>query len=228
MKKWQIVALLHVKTESLGTNSPFLIISPDIMLCIWVYEPGGSVNGSMTMSITPNYPCLITSVELDHSWEEFSATEKIPWLGVGRSVLDGEQSCRAVGDGGVGRLWASSSSSSFLCPSQNEPGTIGQLSKPLPDNMDKKKPYLNRRGEKRKRVIQWPPLWECCKLHFLEALGIPHQSWNLRAWKTGPASPERGDVRCRTTSLDHLVCGSWQWRTFFTVHQECSLTEQKI
>lgn len=54
------------------------------------------------MSITPNYPCLITSVEPDRSWEGFSATEKIPWLGVGGGVLDGEQSCRAVVDGGVG------------------------------------------------------------------------------------------------------------------------------
>lgn len=56
----------------------------------------------MTMSITPNYPCLITSVEPDRSWEGFSATEKIPWLGVGGGVLDGEQSSRAVADGGVG------------------------------------------------------------------------------------------------------------------------------
>lgn len=164
----------------------------------------------MTTSITPNYPCLITSVESDCSWEGFSATEKIPWLGVGGGVLDGEQSSQAVVEGRVGGgLWVSSSSFSPLSPPLNEPGTIGQLPKPLPDNnMGKKKPQFNRRAEKRKRVIRWPPLWECCKLCFPEALEIPHQSWNLRAWKTGPASPERGDVRCRTTSLDHLVRGS--------------------
>lgn len=92
-------------------------------------------------------------------------------------------------------------------------------SKPLADNnMSKKKPQLNRRGEKRKRVIQWPPLWECCKLCFPEALGIPHQSWNLRAWKTGPESPERWDFRKGTTSL---VVGRWQWCTF------CRLAEQR-
>lgn len=54
------------------------------------------------MSITPNYPCLITSVEPARSWEGFSATEKILWLGVGGGVLDGQQSCGAVVDGRVG------------------------------------------------------------------------------------------------------------------------------
>lgn len=53
---------------------------------------------------------------------------------------------------------------------------------------------------KQKRGEEWPPLWECCKLCFPEALGIPHQSWNLQAWKT--ESPEAGAVRYRT-SLDH-------------------------
>lgn len=152
-----------------------------------------------------------------------------PVVGVGGGVLDVEQSCRAVVDGGVGGLRVSSSFPSHK--KKNEPGTIGQLPKPLPDNnMGRKKLQLNRRGEKRKRVIRWPPLWECCKLCFPEALGIPHQSWNLRAWKTGPASPESGDVRWRTTSLDHSVWGSWQWRTFSTVHCASggSLTGQKV
>lgn len=46
---------------------------------------------------------------------------------------------------------SSSSSFSFLSPSQNEPAASGQLPKPLPDNnMGKKKPQLNRRGEKEK------------------------------------------------------------------------------
>lgn len=54
------------------------------------------------MSITPNYPCLIASVEPDRSWEGFSATEKILRLLVGGGVLDGEQSCGAVVDG---RVW---------------------------------------------------------------------------------------------------------------------------
>jgi len=47
----------------------------------------GSANGCLTMSTTPNYPCLIASVELNHSWEGFSTTEKIPWLGKGGGRL---------------------------------------------------------------------------------------------------------------------------------------------
>lgn len=216
------------QNRKIGNKQPFFYNRSwhyAVHLSLWAQ---GSVNGSMTMSITANYPCLITSVELDCSWEGFSATEKILRLRVGGGVLDGEQSCRAVVDSRVGGLRVSSSSSSFLSPSKNEPGTVGQLPKPPPDNnMGKKEAQLNRRGEKRKRVIRWPPLWECCKLCFPEALGIPHQSWNLRAWKTGPASPERGDVKCRATSLDYLVWGGWQWRTFSAAHQGASLTEQK-
>lgn len=51
----------------------------------------------------------------------------------------------------VGSKSHSSSSSFFfiLSPSQNEPTATGQLPKPLPDNnMGKKKPQLERRGEK--------------------------------------------------------------------------------
>lgn len=103
---------------------------------------------SMTVSITPNYPCLITSVELDCSWEGLSAAEEILWLRVGGGVLDGEQSWRAVVDGRVCGVWACSSSSSFLFPSQNEPGTIGQLPKPLPDNNMCKKNWFNREGKR--------------------------------------------------------------------------------
>lgn len=72
----------------------------------------------------------------------------------------------------------------------------------------KKKPQLNRREEKRKRTIRWPPLWECCKLCFPEAWESHTRAGTCghgkRAWT---ASPERGHVRCRTTSLDHLVWG---------------------
>ena len=168
------------------------------------------------MSITPNYPCLITSVEPDGSWEGFSATEKIPWLeweGVSWMRNKAAELSWTVG------LEDCGSPPRSPHKKKKKPGTLGQLPKPLPaNNMGRKQLQLTRRGEKRKRVIRWPPLWECCKLCFPEALGIPHQSWNLRAWKTGPASPESGDVRCRTTSLDHSVWGSWQWRTFSTVH----------
>lgn len=53
----------------------FLIIS-GVDLRVW-----GSIHGKRTTSITTNHPCLITSVELDRSWEGFSASEKIPWSG---------------------------------------------------------------------------------------------------------------------------------------------------
>ncbi|KAF3842879.1 hypothetical protein F7725_001728 [Dissostichus mawsoni] len=69
--------------------------------------------------------------------------------------------------------------------------------------MGKKKPQLNRRGKERKSSW-WPPLWECCKLCFPEALGAPLQRWNLRAWKTGPASPERGMFSCEATVETHI------------------------
>lgn len=54
----------------------FLIMGADSR--VW-----GSVHGKRTTSITTNHPCLITSVELDSSWEGFSASEKIPRSGVG-------------------------------------------------------------------------------------------------------------------------------------------------
>lgn len=105
------------------------------------------------MSITPNYPCLITSAEPDRSWEGFSATEKISWLGVGGGVLDGEQSRRAVVDGRIGGtvgllLTLTPPTPPTPLP-QNEPGTIGQLPKPLPDNnMGRNEtPFKQKRGE---------------------------------------------------------------------------------
>lgn len=126
--------------------------------------------------------------------------------------MDGEQSCGAVVDSGLGGLWVGEGVGVGFPPpppphhpsSQNEPGTIGQLPKPLLDNnMGKQRPQKRETG-RRERVIRWPPLWECCKLCFPEALGIPNQSWNLQAWKRRPASLERGDVSWRT-SVDHLV-----------------------
>ena len=164
------------------------------------------------MSITPNYPCLITSVEPDRSWEGFSATEKIPWLGVGGGCLGwGTKpwSCRG--------LWGSRTAGPLLFFLLLVPLTkrtrnhwAASQNRCLTTTWAKRNPSQTEEGRRGRESIRWPPLWECCKLCFPGALGIPHQSWNLRAWKTGPASPERGDVRCRTTSLDHLVWGSWQ------------------
>lgn len=73
----------------------FINIISSVGLRVW-----GSGHGQMTRSITTNHPCLITSVELDRSWEGFSASERIPrseWGG----ILDVEQSGRAPLDGMV-------------------------------------------------------------------------------------------------------------------------------
>lgn len=170
----------------------------------------------MTLSITPNYPCLITSVEPDRSWEGFSATENIPWEGMSwmrnKAVeLSWKMSWRDCGSTPLFFL--------LLVPLTRRTRNFWAASQTTAwQKHGKKKPQLNRRGKERKSSW-WPPLWECCKLCFPEALGAPLQRWNLRAWKTGPASPERGDVRCRTTLVDHLVWGRWQWLTFSTVHQ---------
>lgn len=92
----------------------------------------GSVHGKRTTSITTNHPCLITSVELDSSWEGFSASEKIPRSGVGGGrVLDREQSGRAPLDGMVGE--DGSAPLFFL--------------KPLPDNITgREKPQFDQAG----------------------------------------------------------------------------------
>lgn len=143
----------------------------------------------MTTSITTNHPCLITSVELDCSWDWFSASEKIPRSGVG-------------GGWGLGRSWMGNKAIEllwmvwfgsmglllfFLFPSQNEPGTNGQFPKPLPDDsMGKKKPQLNSTRRERKKALWWPPLWEYCKLCFLrpweshtklEPVGMENRAW---------------------------------------------------
>lgn len=85
----------------------------------------------MTTSITTNHPCLITSVELDCSWEGFSASEKIPRSGVGGwgwGALDWEQSGRDPLDGLV---WEYGSALLFFL-------------KPLPDNiMGEEKPQFD-------------------------------------------------------------------------------------
>lgn len=95
----RFVALLNTKTKRFQRFFFFFfkycIISS---LRVW-----GSGHGKMTRSITTNHPCLITSVELDCSWEGFSASEKIPWSewGAGGAILDAEQSSRAPLDGMV-------------------------------------------------------------------------------------------------------------------------------
>lgn len=68
------VALLNTKTKSFRRFFFFFKYCIISSLRVW-----GSGHGKMTRSITTNHPCLITSVELDCSWEGFSASEKIPW-----------------------------------------------------------------------------------------------------------------------------------------------------
>lgn len=134
---------------------------------------------------------------------------------VSGDVLDGEQSCGAVVDSRigddcglevrVGELLVGLPLPPhhhhhliifplLLVPSQNGPTSVGQRPKPLSNNnIGEKKLQLKSGEEERKRVIRWL-LWECWKLRFPEALGIPHWSWNLWARKTRPESHQSGDV----------------------------------
>lgn len=237
LKRTWNIDYCFAKTESLGTKSFlsfFLFLNNQswyyaVYLNLWAW---GSVNGRMTISITPKYPCLITSIELDCTWEGFSATEKIPWLGVGGGVLDGEQSCRAVVDGRVCGVWVCSSSSSFLFPSQNEPGTIGQLPKPPPDNnigkKKKKKKWLDRRGEKEEEsnlvattvgILQTVLSW---------GLGNPTPELKPAGMENGAFFP-----RERTCQMQNNITWSLSVEELAVTHflycaSGGSLTEQKI
>lgn len=145
----------------------------------------------------------------DHSWEGFSACEK--WVGMSWT---GNKAVALLWTVGLEGLWAGGTSgwascrpsspphhhhhliifSLLLVPSQNGPTSVGQRPKPLSNNnIGEKKLQLNSGEEERKRVIRWL-LWECWKLRFPEALGIPHWSWNLWARKTRPESHQSGDV----------------------------------
>lgn len=152
------------------------------------------------MSITPNYPCLITSAEPDRSWEGFSATEKISWLGVGGGVLDGEQSRRAVVDGRIGGtvgllLTLTPPPHPHPSPKTNQEPLGSCPNRCLTTTWAEMKPHLNRRGEKRKRVIRWPPLWECCKLCFSWSLGNPTPELEPAGMENGACLPR--ERRCQ-------------------------------
>lgn len=105
------------KPESFWTNSVFLFWA-DIVVSIWVWGP---VNSCTTMSITPNYPCLIASVRAARLMGRIFHHGEDPVAPSGRgSVGSGTKLCRAVmadGVGGTVRLGV---------------GTSGLLSPPTP------------------------------------------------------------------------------------------------
>lgn len=193
-------------------NVDFLLHAQTEVLSIIYYCGGylsGSVHSTMIVAITPNHPWWIASIGLCYSWEGFSTMENILWLPVE-----------------MGLYWMRNKAMELSWPMRLEGTVVGSghgvplllfffrlLYVPNPHKMNQnpsgifpnhclttayveETPFKQKRDEEEE---SHSPLWESCKLCFPEALGIPHKSWNLRAWKTGCVPWER----LKTTLFDH-------------------------
>lgn len=161
---WHMVALVNTETTSVRRffylRIYFNIISS---VDLGVRESG---HGKLTRSITTNHPCLMTSVELDCSWEGFSAFEKIPRSGVCVCVCGWNKAAELLWTVWFGRTGLCLSCSWNHC---------------LTASWAERNPSMTKAGG---GGIWWPPLWEYCKLCFPKALGTPQRSLTL-TWRHG-------------------------------------------